>query len=295
MVAIPEELKTEISPVEEFLSTLICHEKLALYQPVFDLLTVNGMVTYLDNINLIVENINDDSPVDKLDKIHKECLDSLHELISMFGIELDSDDLKFLTKLYHVLTLLHIHEEHAYIKNICEDEYINQVEKFFKLCLLFYPQMDDQYFYDTVNLVSLSLIDRIREVHTEQLEQVEDDLAEIPVYDYKRINLIRKLNTLFPHSLMGMFIRSKQLNMGMSRRDIVLIITPYFQDQVFDDYARAARELIMIYLLSDVKNDAILSSIREDMQSILNNTVLIAQINSCLNTTFMELMSHEEA
>lgn len=294
MAAIPEELKTEISPAEEFLSNLVCHEKLALYQPIFDLLVVNGMVSYLDNINLIVENINDDSPVDKLDKIHNECLDALLENISKFGIEVDSVDLKFLTSLYHVLTLLHLHESHELIQNICIDTTVTHVEKFYQLCLLFYPKMDDQLFYDSIQMVSLNLIDRIREVHTELLSQELDEHEEVPLYDYRRIALIRKLNELHPHSLMGMFIKSKLIRMGMSREELKIVISPYFQDAVFDDHAKAARELIMVYLTTPLKSNEILTTIREDMQIIFNNTVLISQINACLNTTFMELISHEE-
>lgn len=281
-----------ISPVEEFLTQYVCDDKLALFRPVFDLLSVNGMFTYLDSLNLIVEDRNNDAPSDKLDKIHQGCIDTLITLMGKFGVEIDSGNLKFLTKVYHSLTLLHLHEEHHLIVNICNDTSISYIEQLYQLIRIFYPDLDDQEYYDSIILVSMSLLERVKEVHFKEAERMDDENHPIREVNYIRLGLVRRLTNVYSHSMMKTLVKNRSLSLNASVAQVTSVCADYFTDLPTDDPKLVARELILMFLLTDTPDGEILNVIRSKLETIFNDTVLTVAVHSCLNTTFMEVMSN---
>lgn len=281
-----------VEPVEEYLQLGICEVKLALYQPVFDLLKVNEQFTYLDSLNLIVANVNNDSFQDKLDQIHDTCIDILTRLIGEFDIVINTTSLKLLTQIYHALTLLDVYEESSYIINICNDESLDQTEKLYQLLCLIH-KVDEQEYYNSVNVVALSLIDKVKEVHSQYNEQTDD--MEAKEIDMDKVKLIRAVAVKHPQLMMVDLVSQKAIVPDMSVTNITDIIHSHFEDYEEKDAKHIALQLVAIYLLSDTPLEQLQTAIKGELPKLFSDDKLVMTIASNISPVFVEVMNYVKA
>lgn len=284
----------DIQPVEEYLSKIICVEKLALYQPILDLLAVNEQFSYLDAINMIVEKVNDDGATDKLDQIHSAFNSALTDCIAQFDVIVSGGGLKLLTNIYHALTLLDKYEASEHIVNICNDDSLDQTDKLYEIISLIH-KVDDQDFYNCVQVTAISLIDKIREIHDRrQIEQEEETYVPVEI-DVKKVQTIKALAAKHPSLMFVSMVKNGVLVMDMVPDTVTDIVREYFKDYDAKDAKHTALELTGLFLISNCKVDELHQTIKAQLPILISNDSLVMAINAVLSAAIVEVTSYVEA
>lgn len=287
----PNETTTAIEPVEEYLQRVLCVDKLALYQPIIDAIKNAQMFDIMDTLNGVVLLINDDDAGTKFDQINDTLITSLRQMLSNFDVIVDSDDIKFLAKLFDALQILDVYDDHQTIVNLCLTGGETPKDKLYQLVNLI-DYVDEHIFMSSVKLVSLGLIDKIHQLHDAALEQIEEITAN--EVDFAKIGLFRELAKRNPQLIAAELVREHQLSAGMNVQAITNLITHRFHEvERTPEFAKdLAKELVACYLLSDVPLEQVPETIKSQYQYLINDETVILQVNALLNAVFTEVKAY---
>lgn len=278
-----------IEPIEAYLQRSICADKLALYQPIIDLIKQNQVFSVMDSINALVDKTNDQTPNDILDELNDTLTKYLKQLIAEFDIVCSSEDIIFLKEFYEILSLLDSFDQHETIINICNNGE-STLSRLYDLMNLIIP-FDEMNFYDRVTAVPLMFFDRLIEIHTVALNEVKEIYNdEFPV---ENLNLIRKIAERNPQSVIVSLIREQYIVPGMNAQQLTNMISSHFLEMDLRDNKRIATELITLYLLTGENSSTVLKTVQTHMEQLVEDINQSHGIFSVLQSTMSEIKAYD--
>lgn len=278
-----------IEPIERFLTATICVDKLALYQPIIDLLKEREVFSVLDSLTALVDKMSDQTSADILDELNDVLIKYLKQLIAEFDIICSSQDIVFLKELYEVISLLDSFDQHEVIMNICSNDQ-ETLPKLYSLISII-VDMDEMEFYDRVQVVPLMFFDRLHEIHSVGLTAknalIADDFPE------ENIELIRKIAERNPQLTVINLIREQYLVKGMNAQQLTNMITEHFHTLNLKDHKRVALELISLYLLTGQRNVELVKTIQTQLEQLVEDINEAHGVYSVLQATLSEVNSYD--
>lgn len=278
-----------VEPIEAYLRRSICPDKLALYQPIIDLIKENQMFSIMDAINALVDKTDQQGPSDILDELNDTLTKYLKQLIAEFDVICSSQDIVFLKQFYEILTLLESFDQHEVVINICRNE-DDPVRRLYELMSLI-DNFDEMQFMERVIAVPLMLFERLIELH-QSAAVVEQDLLQSP-FPVENINLIRKIAERNPQSLVVTMIRDQVIVPGMNAQLLTDSIAEPFIELDVRDSKRIATELITLYLLTGENSSVLLKTVQTHMEQLVDDINQVHGIFSVLQSTLNEIMTYD--
>lgn len=279
----------DIEPVEYFLSKILDPDKLALYQPVIDLFKNLELKSIIDAVNQIVLVDDNSSPSEVLQEIHDAFIKYLTQSLTDFDIIVDCRSIRFLFDLYKVVSLLESYNDHNFVINICDDSTKSTVDRLYELCnhLVTFDELE---FMDSVKMLSMSFFFRLRKIHRQALEEIEE-VKPLEV-NRKYINVLKALKQKHPKLFVFDIIEKNMLQVGSPVIAVVSTGVDYFEDYSLHDHKQVCLELIALFLLSDVKEEHLLKTIKEEMINFVSDDGVILRANASLGSVFVEVMNY---
>lgn len=274
-----------IEPVEDFLRKIVCVDRLALYQRVIDVIKANRKFSIIDSVNSVILLNVDESGSDLADEIHTLFLGHLKDILLEYDVVVDTIDLAFLCLLLETLNVLDAYEAHEEIINTIDSSDYKPVYKLYQvLCIINY--FDEEQYMQTVKMCSMSLLERVRELHAEVLGRVEDAHIESDETDFTFLKKVIAQNT-------NLSINRLITDCKITKKTPVAVITQLARSE-FErigvlEGKPLCRELIGLYLASGLVGPALIEVIRQEMPNLVNDDVIIARANVMLNNVYVEM------
>lgn len=277
----------ELEPVEVFLEATVCQDRLALYTPLIDLLKETENNSILDAINSIVYTGGNDSPSEIVDHIHESFIKYLMQMIAEFDVIVHSTDIMMLYHIYSALVYLSYCEDHDYIINVCQDDDMDTTEKLFML-VDFIKRIDEVKFHEAVNVVPISLFNRIAEVHIQALNRLNSEEAA-EVISEEKVNFIQSFVKSYPQSQMAIMLRDHSMVVNTDPAIITDRIAEFFMTTKPTDVKGILIELIGFYALADDTVDNIPNLISESVDTIFSDSETSKEIRHQMSIVFAEV------
>lgn len=281
-----------IEPVELFLRDTVCVDKLALYQPIIDLLKSNEMITVLNAVNSIINVVGDESSAERLDEINLVFNKYLVQLIQDFEVIADGD-LVFLYKLYKALSLLDSITDHRMLVNICDDSTQSPIDKLFSAANLI-EHFDELEFMDNVRLVSLSFIKRLKDTHFKEMENEEDNvLTHISKDEIRQINALKYYNEKYPTLSTLELLSNGTVRLGAPMKVIVDLMNGSFDNVTrtdnVDTLKYIVREFIVMALIQSSDREKIKTLIKENIPKLIEDDDVVFRVQSLVDGELVEV------
>lgn len=278
-----------IEPIEVYLQRSFCPDKLALYQPIIDLIKNSQMFSVVDSLNAIVDKTNEQTPFDIMDELNDILVKYLRQLIAEFDIICNSQDIIFLKDIYESLQLLDVFDQHETVINICNNEEPT-IDRLYELVTLIKP-FDEMDFKDRIVAVPLMLFDQLLSLHTAAIDELKDKYQE--QFPEDNVILLRKIERYNPQSLIISLIREQYLVPGMSAEQLTDMVASQFTELDFRDNKRIATELIALYLLTGETSASVLKTVQAYMEQLIDDVSQAHGIFSVLQSTMNEIKAHD--
>lgn len=274
-----------IEPVEDFLRKIVCVDRLSLYQRVIDVIKMNRKFSIIDSINSVLLLNVDESGSELADEIHTLLLGHLRDLLLEYDIVVEANDLAFLCLLLETLNVLDVYEAHEEIINTIDASDYKPVYKLYQvLCIINY--FDEEQFMQTVKMCSLSLLERVRELHAEVLGRVEDGQVESDETDFTQLKKVIGQNT---DLIINRLISDSRITKKTPVNVITQLARTEFEIKGQLDGKPLCRELIGIYLASGLVGPSLIEVIRQEMPNLVNDDTVISRANIMLNNVYVEM------
>lgn len=278
-----------IEPIEVYLQRSFCPDKLALYQPIIDLIKNSQMFSVVDSLNALVDKTNEQTSFDIMDELNDILVKYLRQLIAEFDIICNSQDIIFLKDIYEALQLLDVLDQHETVINICNNEE-STLDRFYELVSLIKP-FDEMDFKDRIVAVPLMLFDQLLNLHTAANDELKDKYQE--QFPEDNVLLLRKIERINPQSLIVSLIREQYLVPGMSAEQLTEMVASQFIELDFRDNKRIASELIALYLLTGENSSTVLKTVQTYMEQLIDDISQSHGIFSVLQSTMNEIIAHD--
>lgn len=278
-----------IEPIEIYLRRSMCVDKLALYQPIIDLIKSTENYSIMDSINALVSTTSDQTSFDIIDELNDTLVKYLTQLIAEFDVICSSQDIIFLKEFYEILHLLDSFDQHETVINICKSD-LDTRNKLYELLNLV-GSFDEMIFLDYVVAVPLMLFDRLIEIHTAAMDAIGD--IEHVVHNPENVQLLRKIAEHNPQAMVISLIRDQYLTMGMSAQQLTNLISPTFYDLNLRDAKRVAIELISLYLLTGESTGEVLKIVQVHLEQLVEDVSQAHGVFAVLQSTLSEIKAYE--
>ncbi len=273
-----------IEPIEDFLSKIVCVDRLALYQRTIDVIKANRKFSVIDSINSVILLNVDESGSELVDEIHTLLLGHLRDLFLEYDIVVKALDLSFLCLLLETLNVLDTYEAHEEIINTIDTSDFKPTYKLYTV-LNIVNYIDEEQYTQTVQMCSMSLLERIRNIHADILMRVEDSQVEPEETDFTLLKKVVNGNT-------DLIINRLVNESKITKRTPVSVLTQLARVE-FADLNLSGKplccELIGIYLASGLTGPALLDVIRSEITNLVSDDAIIARANVMLGNVYSEM------
>lgn len=274
-----------IEPIEHFLRSIVDVDRLSLYQQAIDVIKKHQKFTMIEALNsILVAQINE-SGSELCDEIHQCFIGHIRDILLEYDLVIEGNDLAFLIKLAETMYVLDVYEEHEYFVNLIGSSELRPVQTLYNvLCVIQY--FDEEDYHQHVKMCSMSLLDRLRDVHKKALIEMEDREIVAQHVDYTILRKVLQANTdLIVNRMFNDFKVSKVIPVNM----LVELAREYFEDYNDSNPKNIARELIGVFLVSGKVSADLIETIRENMALLINDDVLLARVGVVLNSVYVEM------
>jgi hypothetical protein len=273
-----------IEPVEDFLSKIVCADRLALYQRTIDVIKANRKFSIIDSINSVILLNVDESGSEIVEELHILLLGHLRDILLEYDLVVVATDLAFLCTLLETLNVLDTYEAHDEIINTIDTSDFKPVYKLYTV-LNIINYLDEEQYSQTVKMCSLSLLERIRNIHVDILTRVEDSYIEPEETDFTLLKKVVGENT-------DLIINRLITDSKITKRTPVEVLTQLARVEFEDLHIEGktlCRELIGVYLASGLTGPALLDVIRSEITNLVSEDAIIARANVMLGNVYVEM------
>lgn len=274
-----------IEPIEHFLRSIVDVDRLSLYQQAIDVIKKHQKFTMIEALNsILVAQINE-SGSELCDEIHQCFIGHIRNILHEYDLVTEGGDLAFLIKLAETMYVLDVYEEHEYFVNLIGSSELRPVQTLYNvLCVVQY--FDEEDYHQHVKMCSISLLDRLRDVHKKALMEIEDREIVATQVDYTILRKVIQGNTdLIVNRMFNDFKVSKVIPVNT----LVELAREYFEDYNDSNPKNIARELIGVFLVSGKVSSDLIDTIRENMVLLINDDALLARVGVVLNSVYVEM------
>lgn len=274
-----------IEPVEDFLRKLVCVDRLALYQRTIDVIKANRKFTIIDSINSVILLNVDESGAELADEIHTLLIGHLKDILLEYDIVAIGTDLSFLCDLLETLNVLDKYEAHEEIINTIKTAEYTPVYNLY-LVMSIVNQFDEEQFTQTVKMCSMSLLDRICNIHEEILLRVEDGQIESDETDF---TLLKKVVNENSNLIINRLINDNKITKKVPVSVVTQLARTEFELIGTLEGKQLCQELIGVYLATGLTGPELIEVIRQEIVNLVSDDVIIARANVMLANVYVEM------
>lgn len=274
-----------IEPIEYFLRSIVCCDRLALYQRVIDLIKNNQKFSVIETLNSTLTAQINESGSELIDEIHENMINHLTDLLLEYDVVVSGRNLAFLADLLEVLNVLDNYDAHEYIIDTITGTEGKPTYKLYQVLEIVKP-FDEEEYSQTVQMCSLSLLDRIKDIHQRALDTISASDIEADDTDF---SLLRKVVRGHTDLVVNRLIERGAISNKLPVEIITSIAKKDFEELEILDPKSIARELIAVYLASGLKAPELLDAIRKEMPSLISDDIAISKVGVVLNAVYVEM------
>lgn len=274
-----------IEPIEDFLRKIVCVDRLALYQRTIDVIKANRKFSIIDSINSVILLNVDESGSELVDEIHTLLIGHLKDILLEYDIVAVGTDLAFLCSLIETLNVLDTYEAHDEIINTIKSSDYTPVYNLY-LVMSIVNQFDEEQFTQTVRMSSISLLDRIRNIHEEILLRVEDSQIESDETDF---TLLKKVVMNNSNLIINRLINDNKITKKTPVPVVTQLARSEFEILGTIEGKQLCQELIGIYLTTGLTGPELLDTIRQEIVNLVSDDTIISRANVMLANVYVEM------
>ena len=272
-----------IEPVELFLSRTIDADRLTMYQDAIDLAKLQEKYSVMDTINSIIPNSDDESPADIEMLIYNSLARQFRDLLGEYDVIVSGGSLPFLTKLLRAVNLIDQWDQsQAFIDIATNDDYLPKY-RLYQLIIAI-DKFDEEEYSGIVQMVSMSLLERIAEVHQQKVLE-EDDTVSTESID---LSVLRKVGRNNNDLLLNRMLNDNKVKNILPVPIINSLFVEYY-DAGTMDAAQLAKELIAVYLISGQTGPALIKTISDNLPTVVSDDLLISKTTILLGRVYQEM------
>ena len=272
-----------IEPVELFLSRTIDADRLTMYQDAIDLAKLQEKYSVMDTINSIIPNSDDESPADIEMLIYNSLARQFRDLLGEYDVIVSGGSLPFLTKLLRAVNLIDQWDQsQAFIDIATNDDYLPKYRLYQLITAI--DKFDEEEYSGIVHMVSMSLLERITEVHQQKVLE-EDDTVSTESID---LSVLRKVGRNNNDLLLNRMLNDNKVKNILPVPIINSLFVEYY-DAGTMDAAQLAKELIAVYLISGQTGPALIKTISDNLPTVVSDDLLISKTTILLGRVYQEM------
>lgn len=272
-----------IEPVELFLSRTIDADRLTMYQDAIDLAKLQEKYSVMDTINSIIPNSDDESPADIEMLIYNSLARQFRDLLGEYDVIVSDGSLPFLTKLLRAVNLIDQWDQsQAFIDIATNDDYLPKYRLYQLITAI--DKFDEEEYSGIVQMVSMSLLERITEVHQQKVLE-EDDTVSTESID---LSVLRKVGRNNNDLLLNRMLNDNKVKNILPVPIINSLFVEYY-DAGTMDAAQLAKELIAVYLISGQTGPALIKTISDNLPTVVSDDLLISKTTILLGRVYQEM------
>lgn len=272
-----------IEPVELFLSRTIDADRLTMYQDAIDLAKLQEKYSVMDTINSIIPNSDDESPADIEMLIYNSLARQFRDLLGEYDVIVSGGSLHFLTKLLRAVNLIDQWDQsQAFIDIATNDDYLPKYRLYQLITAI--DKFDEEEYSGIVQMVSMSLLERIAEVHQQKVLE-EDDTVSTESID---LSVLRKVGRSNNDLLLNRMLNDNKVKNILPIPIINSLFVEYY-DAGTMDAAQLAKELIAVYLISGQTGPALIKTISDNLPTVVSDDLLISKTTILLGRVYQEM------
>lgn len=272
-----------IEPVELFLSRTIDADRLTMYQDAIDLAKLQEKYSVMDTINSIIPNSDDESPADIEMLIYNSLARQFRDLLGEYDVIVSGGSLPFLTKLLRAVNLIDQWDQsQAFIDIATNDDYLPKYRLYQLITAI--DKFDEEEYSGIVQMVSMSLLERITEVHRQKVLE-EDDTVSTETID---LSVLRKVGRNNNDLLLNRMLNDNKVKNILPVPIINSLFVEYY-DAGTMDAAQLAKELIAVYLISGQTGPALIKTISDNLPTVVSDDLLISKTTILLGRVYQEM------
>ncbi len=272
-----------IEPVELFLSRTIDADRLTMYQDAIDLAKLQEKYSVMDTINSIIPNSDDESPADIEMLIYNSLARQFRDLLGEYDVIVSGGSLPFLTKLLRAVNLIDQWDQsQAFIDIATNDDYLPKYRLYQLITAI--DKFDEEEYSGIVQMVSMSLLERIAEVHQQKVLE-EDDTVSTESID---LSVLRKVGRNNNDLLLNRMLNDNKVKNILPVPIINSLFVEYY-DAGTMDAAQLAKELIAVYLISGQTGPALIKTISDNLPTVVSDDLLISKTTILLGRVYQEM------
>lgn len=272
-----------IEPVELFLSRTIDADRLTMYQDAIDLAKLQEKYSVMDTINSIIPNSDDESPADIEMLIYNSLARQFRDLLGEYDVIVSGGSLPFLTKLLRAVNLIDQWDQsQAFIDIATNDDYLPKYRLYQLITAI--DKFDEEEYSGIVQMVSMSLLERIAEVHQQKVLE-EDDTVSTESVD---LSVLRKVGRNNNDLLLNRMLNDNKVKNILPVPIINSLFVEYY-DAGTMDAAQLAKELIAVYLISGQTGPALIKTISDNLPTVVSDDLLISKTTILLGRVYQEM------
>ena len=272
-----------IESVELFLSRTIDADRLTMYQDAIDLAKLQEKYSVMDTINSIIPNSDDESPADIEMLIYNSLARQFRDLLGEYDVIVSGGSLPFLTKLLRAVNLIDQWDQsQAFIDIATNDDYLPKYRLYQLITAI--DKFDEEEYSGIVQMVSMSLLERITEVHQQKVLE-EDDTVSTESID---LSVLRKVGRNNNDLLLNRMLNDNKVKNILPVPIINSLFVEYY-DAGTMDAAQLAKELIAVYLISGQTGPALIKTISDNLPTVVSDDLLISKTTILLGRVYQEM------
>lgn len=272
-----------IEPVELFLSRTIDADRLTMCQNAIDLAKLQEKYSVMDTINSIIPNSDDESPADIEMLIYNSLARQFRDLLGEYDVIVSGGSLPFLTKLLRAVNLIDQWDQsQAFIDIATNDDYLPKYRLYQLITAI--DKFDEEEYSGIVQMVSMSLLERITEVHQQKVLE-EDDTVSTESID---LSVLRKVGRNNNDLLLNRMLNDNKVKNILPVPIINSLFVEYY-DAGTMDAAQLAKELIAVYLISGQTGPALIKTISDNLPTVVSDDLLISKTTILLGRVYQEM------
>jgi hypothetical protein len=272
-----------IEPVELFLSRTIDADRLTMYQDAIDLAKLQEKYSVMDTINSIIPNSDDESGADIEMLIYNSLARQFRDLLGEYDVIVSGGSLPFLTKLLRAVNLIDQWDQsQAFIDIATNDDYLPKYRLYQLITAI--DKFDEEEYSGIVQMVSMSLLERITEVHQQKVLE-EDDTVSTESID---LSVLRKVGRNNNDLLLNRMLNDNKVKNILPVPIINSLFVEYY-DAGTMDAAQLAKELIAVYLISGQTGPALIKTISDNLPTVVSDDLLISKTTILLGRVYQEM------
>ena len=272
-----------IEPVELFLSRTIDADRLTMYQDAIDLAKLQEKYSVMDTINSTSPNSDDEAGADIEMLIYNSLARQFRDLLGEYDVIVSGGSLPFLTKLLRAVNLIDQWDQsQAFIDIATNDDYLPKYRLYQLITAI--DKFDEEEYSGIVQMVSMSLLERITEVHQQKVLE-EDDTVSTESID---LSVLRKVGRNNNDLLLNRMLNDNKVKNILPVPIINSLFVEYY-DAGTMDAAQLAKELIAVYLISGQTGPALIKTISDNLPTVVSDDLLISKTTILLGRVYQEM------